>query len=166
MFTLNNVAGGGTCALSVTFSINNLGPDLSCALSAIFPIDNTVCGNLLCESDEDPFNCPADCSCQMNADCDDGDVCTYDRWLICACDFVPRLYGDIDGNGFITLADLFCVLDGFAGDFTSCCFEQDDIQGSCGPPPTPACCPNGVIGLADLFAVLDAFAGEDPCCGG
>jgi len=55
-------------------------------------------------------------------------------------------------------------LDGFAGDFTDCTKEQDDIHGSCGPG-LPYCCPNGVIGILDLFAVLNAFGGTDPCCG-
>jgi len=110
--------------------------------------------------------------CAADDDCQDDDVCTWDRCENSTCDFAPNKYGDIDGNGYITLADLFCVLDGYAGDFTNCSFEQDDIHGTgtgsqppCVPPAAAPCCPNGVITLSDLFAVLDAFGGEDPCCG-
>jgi len=104
-------------------------------------------------------------ACASDVDCYNEDVCTHDYCLEEACTYVSNRYGDIDGNGFITLADLFCVLDGYAGDFSNCSFEQDDIHGACGPG-LPNCCPNGAITLADLFAVLDAFGGEDPCCGG
>ncbi|RJO65998.1 MAG: hypothetical protein C4523_14355 [Myxococcales bacterium] len=156
--------------------------------------------NLDCDSDGTPDGCEVDCQpngtpddcdlinqtsqdlngngvpdecdeCVTDADCHDDDVCTRDVCQVDTCVFEPKRYGDIDGNGFITLADLFCVLDGFAGDFSNCSFEDDDIHGTgnpiaCVPPAVSPCCPNGVIGLADLFAVLDAFAGEDPCCGG
>jgi len=103
-------------------------------------------------------------ACVADSECDDGTVCTRDECIASACVYANNRYGDADGNGFITLFDLFCVLDGFGGDFSSCSFEQDDVQGSCGGGPN--CCPNGVITLGDLFAVLDAFGGEDPCCGG
>jgi len=124
--------------------------------------------NLDSDNDGTPDGCD---ECATDADCQDDDVCTQDVCQVDTCVFEPKLYGDIDGNGFITLADLFCVLDGFAGDFSNCTFEQDDIHGSgnpivCVPPAMAPCCPNGVISLADLFAVLDAFAGIDPCCGG
>jgi len=101
--------------------------------------------------------------CSTDDECDDADVCTADTCGAGACAFNPKTYGDIDGNGFITLADLFCVLDGFSGDFSRCSFEQDDIHGSCGPGMSN-CCPNGVISLGDLFAVLDAFGGNAACC--
>jgi len=109
--------------------------------------------------------------CLTPADCNDDDVCTRDGCLGASCSHDPNVYGDIDGNGVIALADLFCVLDGFSGDFSNCTFEQDDIHGTgnpiaCVPPAVSPCCPNGAITLGDLFAVLDAFGGEDPCCGG
>jgi len=122
-----------------------------------------------------PGQCLADCTCPAgcnnDADCEDADVCTRDECVALACQYLTNKYGDIDGNGFITLADLFCVLDGFGGDFTNCSFEQDDIHGTgspiaCVPPAVSPCCPNGAITLGDLFAVLDAFGGEDACCGG
>jgi len=49
------------------------------------------------------------------------------------------------------------VLDGFAGDFSTCTFENCDLA---------PCGGNQVINLFDLFTVLDAYAGEDLCCGG
>jgi len=121
-----------------------------------------VCGNGVCEAGED-VTCIADCQCGEDAQCDDSYICTFDHCQGGLCTYSPNKYGDIDGNTVVTLADLFCVLDGFQGDFSSCSFAQDDIHGSCGDGIN--CCPNGVISLADLFAVLDAYQGEDPCCG-
>jgi len=115
-----------------------------------------VCGNDVCEPGEQS-TCIIDCDCVENVDCDDDYVCTFDQCLGGTCSYQPKRYGDVDNNGAITLADLFCVLDGFAGDFSTCSFSDDDIQ---------PCAGNGFITLADLFAVLDAYAGEDPCCGG
>jgi len=115
-----------------------------------------------CDADGVPDECPGcveDCSCS-----DGGDVCARAECNGGNCENVPNDYGDIDGNGAINIFDLFCVLDGFGQDFSTCSFEQDDIQGSCGGGA--ACCPNGVINIFDLFAVLGAFGGEDPCCGG
>jgi len=104
--------------------------------------------------------------CLTRLDCkdNDGNVCIGSQCIGGVCQYTPRIYGDIDGNGFISLIDLFCVLDGFSADFSSCTFEEDDIHGSCGGGPN--CCPNGSITIGDLFAVLDAFGGTDPCCGG
>jgi len=96
--------------------------------------------------------------------CGDATVCTQDRCVDSMCTNTPSLYGDVDANGAIGLADVFCVLDGFAADFSQCTFAQDDIHGTCGVGQPP-CCPNGSLGILDLFAVLNAFAGEDPCCG-
>jgi len=143
--------------------------------------------NLDCNSNGTPDGCdlinqtspdangngvPDECDeCVTDADCHDDDVCTRDVCQIDTCVFEPNLYGDIDGNTVINIFDLFCVLDGFAQDFTNCSFEQDDIHGTgtsvpCVPPAADPCCPNAVINIFDLFAVLDAFGGEDPCCGG
>jgi len=116
-------------------------------------------------SDGNGNGIPDECEggCTVDEDCDDASVCTDDECDAGTCLFIDKRYGDIDRNGFITLADLFCVLDGFGGDFSVCSKEQDDIHGACPLGGNP-CCPNGSIGLADLFAVLDAFGGEDPCC--
>jgi len=115
-----------------------------------------VCGNGVCEPGEET-SCLTDCQCSVDDDCDDGYVCTIDRCPAGMCTYDPNLYGDVDHNGAVTLADLFCVLDGFQADFSTCSFEDDDVN---------PCVGNGVINLLDLFAVLDAFGGEDPCCGG
>jgi len=127
--------------------------ELAGCLTGTYP-----CAGLQCDEANDR------CYCLDDGECPDGDVCAWGHCAFVDCELVPNLYGDVSHNGFITLVDLFCVLDGFAGNLTDCSFEDDDIHGSCGPG-LPACCPNGVISLGDLFSVLDAFAGEDPCCG-
>ncbi len=100
--------------------------------------------------------------CVEDGDCEDGDLCTWDRCTGGLCEFVPNTYGDVDHNGVLSLFDIFCILDGIGGDFSTCSLEDDDIAGS-GPQ---TCGPNGVLNLFDVFAVLDAIAGIDPCCGG
>jgi len=92
--------------------------------------------------------------CIDDAGCNDADPCTVNFCTDGFCGQVPAIYGDVDRNGFITLADLFCVLDGFQGDFSVCSFEDDDIE---------PCGGNGFITIADLFAVLDAFSGQFLC---
>ncbi len=71
----------------------------------------------------------------------------------CECVAV-EVYGDVDGNGGVGLFDVFCVLDGFAGNFSICSKPADDIH---------PCRGDGTIGLFDLFAVLDAFGGDSAC---
>jgi len=93
------------------------------------------------------------------------DVCHHHKCAAGACDVEKHMYGDINYNGAINVFDLFCILDGFEGDFSICSFDQDDIHGSCGPGLSD-CCPNGVINIFDLQAVLDVIAGTDPCCSG
>jgi len=108
-------------------------------------------------------------ACTEHADCDDGNVCTRDRCgvnVAGGCRNRPIPIGDATGDGFITLADLFCVLNGFQGIFNQCTRSDDDVHGACPNPGDPPCCPNGFINLGDLFTVLDGFAGEDACCGG
>jgi len=112
----------------------------------------SACSGLDADGDGLDDACKA---CQMACgDCDDNDPCTCGRCANGFCQFLQKKYGDVDCNGFIGLADLFCVLDGFGGDFSTCCFEDDDIA---------PCAGNGSIGLADLFAVLDAFGGDNAC---
>ncbi len=67
---------------------------------------------------------------------------------------VPNSYGDVDGNGTVNLVDLFCVLDGFVDDFSTCTLEQMDLE---------PCGGNGTINLGDLFALLNAMAGQFDC---
>ncbi|UCG16755.1 MAG: trypsin-like peptidase domain-containing protein [Phycisphaerales bacterium] len=61
-----------------------------------------VCGNGTCDPDEDPCNCPQDCSspgsCCTGSDCDDADLCTTDTCVsfVCAYDPVDCSHLDID----------------------------------------------------------------------
>ena len=95
--------------------------------------------------------------CADDSDCHDADVCTYDRCIGRTCANTLSTYGDVDHNGTINVFDLLCILNGFAGDFSVCSFEDDNIE---------PCTPNGTINIFDLLAVLGAFAGTDPCCSG
>ncbi len=94
--------------------------------------------------------------CVDDADCSDGVACTSDRCVANECVYADSIYGDVDGNGTVSLFDLFCILDGLADDFTDCSFSSVDID------PCPR--GNGTINLGDLFAVLNAFSDVDPCC--
>jgi hypothetical protein len=58
-------------------------------------------------------------------------------------------WGDLDGNGFVTLDDILLVLDAFGGNFVNVTLQQADITG---------CEPDGVINLNDILGVIDAFA--------
>ncbi len=89
--------------------------------------------------------------------CDDGDVCTFDRFVLIQCLSTPAIYGDVNHDDSVNLFDLFCVLDGFSGDFSTCSFADSDIE---------PCIGNDTVNLFDLFAILDVFTGIDPCCSG
>ncbi len=95
--------------------------------------------------------------CPALSTCDDGDVCTFDECVDLTCFSVVAQYGDVDGNSSVNLFDLFCVLDGFAGDFSTCPRHAGDIE---------PCGGNNSLNVFDLFAILDSFNGVDPCCGG
>jgi hypothetical protein len=64
---------------------------------------------------------------------------------------------DVDQNGVLNIFDVFCILDALGGDFSTCTYENSDVD---------PCVANGVVNLMDIFAVLNAVAGFDPCCGG
>ena len=69
-----------------------------------------------------------------------------------------RIYGDVNGDGAVDLFDIFCVLDGFVDDFSTCSKSNVDIS------PCPG--GDGIVDLFDIFGVLDAFVGSDNCgCG-
>ncbi len=87
--------------------------------------------------------------CGLNDPCDAGGCASG----VCVPNVIA--YGDVDHNMTINLFDLFCVLDGFSGDFTLCAFDDLDIE---------PCSGNQTLNLFDLFAVLDSFTGVDPCC--
>ena len=86
--------------------------------------------------------------------CDDGVFCTYDTCVDNACAFTPVVYGDADHDD-VDIFDIFCVLDGFAGEFETCALSGVDI-GNCEA--------DGVVDIFDIFGVLDGFVGLDPCC--
>ncbi len=118
-------------------------------------VDNDCDGAIDC----DDADCDTDtlCSggCFTDEDCEDGTICTWDRCIDQACSFEPNKYGDVDHNGVLNLFDIFCILDGIAGDFSTCAFEDVDIE---------PCAGNDTLNIFDIFAVLDAIGGIDPCC--
>jgi len=75
---------------------------------------------------------------------------------VCKNTPIPQ-YGDVTLDATVNIFDLFCVLSGFGGDFTTCPMADQDVE---------PCGGNGAINIFDLFAVLDAFSGTDPCCSG
>ena len=95
---------------------------------------------------------------ECNTRCDDDDVCTFDQCdpLLEDCNNTSNTYGDVNHDGTVDDADVDCALDGFAGVFIDCGFQDVDIF---------PCTPNGIVDLDDLLAVLDAYNGIDPCCG-
>jgi len=159
---LETVRAAGTCLAfcDVTGVITNpIDGDGCCPTGANAVMDDDclpVCGNAVCEQNEET-TCVEDCICGDDADCDDNYGCTQNVCSAGTCQYLPAAYGDVDQNGFITIADVFCILDGFAGVY----------EGNCTPGHVDVhpCIGNGVINILDVFAVLDAYQGEDPCCG-
>jgi hypothetical protein len=108
--------------------------------------------------DTDGDGVPDECvACVDNIDCGDDNPCTYAQCVAGWCDIRSNVYGDADLNGVPNVFDIFCILDGIAGDFTNCTFEDGDIH---------PCEPDAVLNIFDVLAALGAIAGEDPCCGG
>ncbi|NOT01335.1 MAG: choice-of-anchor B family protein [Phycisphaerales bacterium] len=64
-------------------------------------------------------------------------------------------FGDVNHDGMVDIFDILCVLDGFAGVFTTCPQIDVDIM---------PCAPDGLIDIFDILAVLDAFSGDLQCC--
>ncbi len=96
-------------------------------------------------------------ACSVDDDCNDADACTFDECVTAACANTPRLYGDANGDGVRNLFDVFCILDGIGGDFSSCAKTNADLH---------PCSGNDTLNVFDVFAVLDAISGADDCgCG-
>ena len=76
------------------------------------------------------FGRDPDTLCRIAFDCDDDDVCTWDRCIDGACEFWPITYGDVDHDAAVGIFDVFCILNGFGGNFSEECTEEDcDITG-------------------------------------
>ena len=110
-----------------------------------------------CNCNGIPDECDISCAppgCNVvgcgNSDDNDGDGVPDE----CFCQFA---YGDLNHDGIIDVFDLFCLLNGFSGNFTECSFEVLDIE---------PCGGNDKIDVFDLFALLNAFSEIDPCCSG
>ncbi|NOT00867.1 MAG: hypothetical protein HOP29_09585 [Phycisphaerales bacterium] len=105
-----------------------------------------------------PGECQANCACPeciVDADCDDGDLCTWDQCTGQACTNTANVFGDVNHDGMVDIFDILCVLDGFAGVFTTCPMTDVEL----------APCPDGdgIIDIFDILAVLDAFSGTNTC---
>ncbi len=133
---------GADCSCSTAPCVNNCSGNGTC-----------VCGACVC----DAAWVGDDCSCDAATCGDTGNSCTRNDCSAGVCSEIATPFGDVNANGLVNLFDLFCVLDGFSGDFSNCPLVASDVQ---------PCAGNAVINLFDLFAVLDAFTGVDPCCGG
>ena len=65
------------------------------------------------------------------------------------------IWGDGNHDGFVDVSDVLCVLDGFAGKFTSCSVDTIDLS---------PCESDGNIDVGDVLEIIDAYAGEGyPC---
>ena len=106
---------------------------------------------------EDPDCLALPTCCQDEAYCYDGELYTYDRCVDNICSNPPYIYGDVDLTGAVGIFDVFCILNGFGGDFSTCSLEDVDVE-TCGG--------NATVNIFDPFVVLNAFGGQDHCCGG
>ena len=79
----------------------------------------------------------------------------FDQCVDVLCSHSPSIYGDVNNDETVDLFDIFCVLEGFQGDFGTCRLPNVDIA---------PCTPDGIVDLFDLLGVLDAFGGVDACC--
>lgn len=59
-------------------------------------------------------------------------------------------WGDPNNSGTVNLDDILCLLNAFAGTFTTCSLYSSDLQSAV---------PNRTINLDDILAVLGAFSG-------
>ncbi len=96
--------------------------------------------------------------CVTNADCDDGNVCTWELCNAGDCLYSIRPYGDIDRNFTLNLFDVFCVLELIGGTTPS---DPDCVKRNADIVP---CEGDDVLSLFDIFGVLNAIGGADPCC--
>ncbi len=104
--------------------------------------------------------------CESDAECNDGNVCTFDECFDSVCWSAPTVYGDIagiDGCGpddAVDEFDVYAVEDAFRDVAEGCSPENADIRSAIG------CEPDGKVDLFDFLAILSAFGGAPncPCC--
>ncbi len=61
------------------------------------------------------------------------------------------IWGNTDNSGIVELADILCMLDGYAAIFTSCSLTATDLAGND---------PDQIVELTDILAELDAYTGS------
>ncbi|NOT02593.1 MAG: hypothetical protein HOP29_18455 [Phycisphaerales bacterium] len=111
----------------------------------------------------DTCNAVTGCVFVNNAlSCDDAKDCTWpDGCADGVCDGPPILYGDVNHDGNVDIFDILCVLDGFAGVFVACPFDDVDIA------PCRAeryGFGDGLVDMFDILYMLDAFGGTNVRC--
>jgi formylglycine-generating enzyme required for sulfatase activity len=109
----------------------------------------SLCGDGTCDAGENPINCPDDCECATDPDCDDGLFCNGEE----SCSGGTCQAGvpvDCD-DGVICTNDV--------------CNQASD---ACDNTPDDTACDNGLFcdGVETCDPVLDCQAGVDPCGGG
>ena len=124
--------------------------------------------------DSQPFTIDNRDLCDIDADCEDGDLCTCD---ICenppegSCvhnEIASRPYADVFpvpcGDGAVEIMDTLCVLDAASGVGDCLTVVGDCMMGDihpCPPPEGSGC--DGAVEIMDTLAVLDAASGEPGC---
>ncbi|NOS99274.1 MAG: hypothetical protein HOP29_01450 [Phycisphaerales bacterium] len=93
-------------------------------------------------------------ACTTQEDCDDNDVCTWDQCTAAGCTHTQNVFGDVNHDGMVDIFDILCVLDGFAGVFTTCSSLDTDLAD---------CTGDGMHDIFDILGVLDAFSGVNSC---
>lgn len=110
------------------------------------------------------------CVCEVDANCNDGILCTFDTCVTSECANSPFLYADVNADGFRNSDDTLCLLDTFGGVTNpAACLGSTLTRRDIAPCPRPLDANNmgeGVVNSEDVLAVLDAFAGIvfDPDC--
>lgn len=145
-----HLANADPCDDGDACTTNDTCSDGSCGGATLVCGDGNPCTDASCH----PLT-----GCQFvpnNLPCDDGVICTSnDTCSNGSCGGTPFEWGDVNHDSVIDLSDVLCVLDGFAGIFERCAFDDLDMAG---------CAADGLINLSDILAVLDAFHGVNNCC--
>ncbi len=94
--------------------------------------------------------------CSTDLDCFDFNTCTCDRCVAGVCQNTPNAHGNVDCAGLIEVADIICMIKGYA--FVGAC-PNADVYPPCTGDNSP------LIELADFLKMLDAYSYilADPC---